>query len=233
MLVPVCLIYTLETANVPSTSTTQESVLPTPVPSAVSVRAPVSVAPASVPASVPVASHRSVTEHRNLFNYAPARTKSNKGRRGKKHKVATYSLKFMCMGKCNDEKPPTTVRERTVLSNAGLGDAVLSFNLDGDSAHFHDILIQKFPKLATCGYELFLYHRGGEESSLCPFNPPYAPRKLKKVAGQCKIYIRPLQKDILADNEELEEDIPIVHVDHVSHIFKYKNLFFAHEIFLL
>lgn len=110
---------------------------------------------------------QNVAEHRRLFNYAGARTKqSGKGNKGKKS-VSQCSLKFMCMSHCNVEKPPTSVKDRTALSNAGLGDAVIAFNSDGDNAHFHGKLLEKFPLLATSGYELLMHHRGGDESAFC------------------------------------------------------------------
>jgi hypothetical protein len=144
-----------------------------------------------------------VTEHRRLFNYAGARPKqSGKGNHKGKKNVSQCSLKFMCMSHCSVEKPPTSVKDRTALSNAGLGDAVISFSSEGDSAHFHGKLLEKFPQLATSGYTLLMYHRGGDESAFCPLKPPYTPKRLKEVAGQCKIYIKPLQKDLIDLNEE-------------------------------
>ena len=139
---------------------------------------------------------QNVVEHRRLFNYARAK-QSGKGNYKGKKSVSQCSLKFMCMSSCDAEKPPTSVKDRTALSNAGLGDAVISFNSDGDSSHFHGKLLEKFPQLATSGYELLMYHRGGDESAFCPLKSPYVPKRLKEVAGQCKIYTKPLQKYLI------------------------------------
>jgi hypothetical protein len=76
-------------------------------------------------------------------------------------------------------------------------------NLDGDSAHLHERLLEKFPKLGTAGYQLLLYHWSGEESTFCVLNPPYVPKRLKELVGQCKIYIRPLQKDLIEESSNL------------------------------
>ena len=98
-------------------------------------------------------------------------------------------------------KPPTSIKERAALStDAGLGDSVITFNVDGDSSHCHARIIETFSKLTTTGYELLLYDIAGENSSFCPLKPPYIPRKLKEVVGQCKIYIKPLQKDLSVQN---------------------------------
>ena len=76
--------------------------------------------------------------------------------KGKKS-TSQCSMKFMCMSTCDIEKPPTSIKDRTALSNAGLGDAVISFNSDEDSSHFHGKLLQKFQQLASSGYELPLF----------------------------------------------------------------------------
>ena len=76
-----------------------------------------------------------INEHRRLFGY----TGKGKGKQLKKEKsmnkrtVPMCTLKFVWLASCYGEKPPTSVRERTALANAGLGDATITFNLDGDS----------------------------------------------------------------------------------------------------
>ena len=148
---------------------------------------------------------QTVAEHRRLFNYTGGKGKQScKGNNKGKKYSSQCSIKFMCMSSCNVEKPPTSIKDRTTLSNAGLGDAVISFNSDGDNSHFHGKLLQKFPQLATSGYELLMYHRGGDESEFCPLKPPYTPKRLKEVAGQCKIYIRPIQKALIVTNTDSE-----------------------------
>ena len=101
-------------------------------------------------------------------------------------------------------KPPTSIKERAALStDAGLGDSVITFNVDGDSSHCHARIIETFSKLTTTGYELLLYDIAGENSSFCPLKPPYIPRKLKEVVGQCGqdlLYIKPSQKDLIVQD---------------------------------
>ena len=152
-----------------------------------------------------------INEDRRLFGY----TGKGKGKQLKKEKsmnkrtVPMCTLKFVCLPSCCAEKPPTSVRERTALANAGLGDATITFNLDGDSMHLHEQLLKKFPKLSSAGYELMLYHRAGENSSFCILKPPYLPRKLKEVVGQCKIYVKPLQEDLIHSDDDSEGDIQV------------------------
>ena len=146
-----------------------------------------------------------ISEHRRLFGYA-AKGKGQSKKKGKavgKRSVPTCVLKFVCLATRDPIKPPTSVRERTALANAGLGDASITFDLDGDSMHLHQRIVETFPKLNTTGYLMMLYHRSAENSSFCNLNPPYLPRKLKEVCGQCKIYVKPLQQDLIdSDHEE-------------------------------
>jgi hypothetical protein len=147
-----------------------------------------------------------VNEHRKLFGYAARGKQPKKGKSFAKQKVQTCSLKFVCLASRSAVKPPTTIKERTMLANACLGDGTVTFHVDGNSSHLHEKLLEAFPKLFSAGYELFLFDRSGENSSFCHLKPPYLPKKLKEVAGQCKIYIKPLQKELLDsnDNEDIE-----------------------------
>lgn len=153
--------------------------------------------------------NQQVSEHRRLFGYAAKGKQPKRGKSVSKQKVPTCSLKFVCLASVNAIKPPTTVKERTMLSNAGLGDSTVTFHVDGNSTHFHDKILEAFPKLSSAGYELLLYDRSGENSSFYHLKPPYVPKKLKEVAGQCKIYIKPLQKDLVIDSSNEEEEIEV------------------------
>ena len=59
--------------------------------------------------------------------------------------MSTCTLKFVCMSSHTPIKPPTSIKERAALSNAGRGDSVITFNMDGDSSHCHARIIEKFP----------------------------------------------------------------------------------------
>ena len=79
----------------------------------------------------------------------------------------------------------------------------LCVDLNGDSSHCHEKILEAFPKLAESGCDLQLYDRAGENSSFCVLKHPY----LKVVAGQCKIYIKPLQKDLVETESDAEEEV--------------------------
>lgn len=138
-------------------------------------------------------------EHQRVFNYRqssfrPAR-QTSRNKRNQKSQIKTCTLKFFCLGHVDDNKPPSTVAKKTELSSCGLGPGVITFEQDVQDIHLS--LIEKFPPLSSGGgYELLLYQRG-DQSGFYKVPPPYAPLKLKEIAGQSHVYIRPLQQDIL------------------------------------
>ncbi|KAJ7384022.1 hypothetical protein OS493_024034 [Desmophyllum pertusum] len=75
-----------------------------------------------------------------------------------------------------------------------------TFLSKGKAATVHTYLMEKYTPLSLAGgYELLLFQRGGENRGFYSLPTPYSPSRLKDIAGQATIYIRPLQKDILAD----------------------------------
>ena len=108
----------------------------------------------------------------------------------------TCSIKFVCLSSKNTDGPPSSVKQRTALSNARLGDGNISFPLDGSAVY--DGIFRKFPKLYSVGgFDLLLFQRGGgEDGGLHKILPPHTPEHLKELCGQAKIYIRPVQQDI-------------------------------------
>ena len=51
-----------------------------------------------------------------------------------------------------------------------------------------------------------LFQRGtGEGAGFRKIQPPHTPLRLRELCGQAKIYIRPLQKDVVAGGEDVEE----------------------------
>ena len=147
-------------------------------------------------------------EHKKLFaaySQTPAQrntySSTSKGK-GKGKRVLTCTLKFFCLSRTDASKPPTAVRDRTVLINAGLGDASIQFKAEASSVECHQEIVSSFPKLLETGYELLLYQRG-EDATLYNIPAPYTAQRMRDAAGNAKIYIRPLQKDL--DESVLEE----------------------------
>ena len=122
--------------------------------------------------------------------------------------MKTCSLKFVCLASKTADGPPSTVKQRTVLSNAGLGDASISFPMDGSAVY--DGILERFPKLSSVGgFDLLLFQRGsGKDAGFHRILPPNTAEHLKELCGQAKIYIRPVQGDIdiqLIDTDETKD----------------------------
>ena len=110
----------------------------------------------------------SVHEHRRLFNYRSSGN-TNTSKKGKR--PPTCTLKFMkFMAKRDSVKPPTSVKDRTQLANAGLGDTSIPLDLHEGVVHCHQRIVGIFPKLANVGYELLLFQRG-ESGGFCNLAP--------------------------------------------------------------
>ena len=121
--------------------------------------------------------------------------KRSRGTSKGKGKMQSCTVKFYCLAKIGTEKPPSTIYEKTYLSNCGLGPGSISFNIDGTNVHQN--LTERFPLLEQAGgYELLLFQRGGAEQGFHRIPPPYTPRRIKELAGQAQVYIRPLQKNV-------------------------------------
>lgn len=142
-----------------------------------------------------------VQEHRRLFNYKGRSSYVGKGKGPAKKKNPTCTMKFFCLGNPLDDRPPSSLGARTALCNAGLGPANLSLVMDGSS--IHQELLNTFPALSSGGgYELLLYQRGGCDQGFHKIPAPYMPSKIKALANQATVYIRPLQVDITGETSK-------------------------------
>ena len=152
------------------------------------------------------------SEHRRLFNFGKNRHlvtktkgKSKQSVKGKGKQPAT-KLKFVCLADTSTNCPPSSVKEKTDLCNAGLGDTTILLELNDSSVYLHEEVLKTFPKLGdTGGYELLLHQRGGgENGGFHVIKPPLCSLRLKDVCGKAKIYIRPLQRNIPLNSSDCE-----------------------------
>ena len=73
----------------------------------------------------------------------------------------------------------------------------------------NDCLMERFPSLALAGgYELCLFQRG-EDQGFYKLPMPYSSARLKDIAGQGMICVRPLQRNILSETENQEQDLDL------------------------
>ena len=162
----------------------------------------------TTPSAVSTERPSPVEEHRRLFNYSAgirstsfqptsSTQRASSSRKGKSKKIQTCTIKFFCLNKVSSKTPPTQIVEKAALANSDLGPGTIVFDADGNSSHFHQKIMDKFPALeAGGGYELLLYQRGGLEKGFHRLEPPFTPGRVKEVASQAQVYIGPLQKDL-------------------------------------
>lgn len=150
-----------------------------------------------------------VAEQRRLFGHGShAKRPRLSNSLSKSKRGATCTLKFVCLAsKEEEDRPPLSVKERTALANAGLGDASITFGINKSSVY--NGIIERFPKLSEVGgFDLMLFQRGtGEDAGFHRIHPPHTALRLKELCGQAKIYIRPLQKDIVVAGGEDREEV--------------------------
>lgn len=148
----------------------------------------------------------SLLEQRRLFNFGkrPSSSTMSKSKSAKKKKQMTYTLKFVCLASKNAVRPPTTVKERTDLSNSCLGAKSITFI---ENEPIYDTIVEHYPKLSEVGGFDFLMHQrgGGNDAGFHVINPPHTANRLKDLCGQAKIYIRPVQKDIPLTSKSISE----------------------------
>ena len=112
-------------------------------------------------------------------------------------KTPTTTIKFVCLSNMSASQPPSSLAEKAALANSGLGPGSVTFQANGDLNYFHQMLMHKFPALSTGGaYELLLHRRGGLQHDFHKISLPYTPARVKEVAAQSQVYIRPLQKNL-------------------------------------
>ena len=133
-------------------------------------------------------------------------SRQNAAKRGNREQVKLWRKETVCLRFKDQTKAPDT-EEKMALAKSGLGLKELSFSLDGDSLHIHDILLDAYDKLSDCGgYSL---HRLGTNSSdLMTIEPPrggITVRYLKDIVKSAKLYVRPLQEDIICIEDSNQE----------------------------
>jgi len=141
------------------------------------------------------------------FKYQPAA----KGKRAvssytipKKKVLQTWNHPFVALANSKQEVPPDA-SQRAKLQLAGLGERKVTLYIGGDARDVHDDLIAHFPKLAGAGGFELLTNLGKKLDILpCPENG-YTVDYLKAVVRHSKIFIRPIQQDLMLD--EVKEEV--------------------------
>lgn len=108
----------------------------------------------------------------------------------------------MCLASRSQTSPPNAI-ESAQLIRAGLGPKRLTF-FDYDSAmELHETFVSSYPKLVDGGgYELMRTTAGANRALYVIPSPPggYSIEFIKKVCGQAKFYVRPIQANLSLDS---------------------------------
>ena len=109
----------------------------------------------------------------------------------------SWGHSWVCLA-LKDAKWTPTPRDRAGLREIGLGEKRIRIPLQSSASQVHEILLQEFPKLEEGGgYEICRTHVGSRELNVIPCPPDgYTQSFLSIEAGQARLYIRPLQRDL-------------------------------------
>jgi hypothetical protein len=152
-----------------------------------------------------------VTEEQRK-NFAPYRKSSCRKRKGKapapfhSKKPRCWSLKFVCLANKDETHVPSTVAAKEVLVQAGLGEKKIEVDVENSTQSFREQLYAYFPKLRNAGgFELMRCMANSRILEPISYSTAQFPKLLKKVIGNSRTYIRPLQKDLDVTPEESTE----------------------------
>ena len=157
------------------------------------------------------ASNVQVTPNTPLFNIqelmrqgGPSRATSRSKR--KKQAVLTWTHKFVCLGETSCETVPTG-HDKYTLKCADLGEKKLVFRLNGSYIHIKEIVLQAFPLLEKADGFKLTRTEGPYPRALVPIDSKFliSVAKLKEFVEQARIYIRPLQADIVNLDDGLND----------------------------
>ena len=126
-------------------------------------------------------------------------------------KPKQWKKECICLRYCRQESKPSS-EEKIKLARIGLGLKEVVFDANGDVESIHNSLMDKYPVLESCGgYSLL---RLAENShKLLEIDGPDGGMSvpfLKDVLNQAKLYIRPLQNDILLTEEDTKNYTSLV-----------------------
>ena len=103
----------------------------------------------------------------------------------------------ICLRFKDQSKGPDCM-EKMDLAKRGLGLKELTFRQDGDALHIHDVLLAAFNQLEECGGYTLLHLM----TNFIEIQPPkggITVGYLKDIVTLAKLFVRPLQEDIMFD----------------------------------
>ena len=147
-------------------------------------------------------SSRNVEVHdEQKSNFAPYNRQHSK----KQSKPQSWTVKVFCLSSKFARKVPVTIYERETLVASGLGEKkVVIPNIDCSWDDFKDVLCMEFPKLKSIGgFEILRCIPNTKDLEVISSTISQSPKLLKGVIANGRIFIRPIQKDLVLDEELL------------------------------
>ncbi len=142
-------------------------------------------------------------EHRR--NFAPSCRDSKKRKAGLTREVSAkcgkccqWTAKYFCLASKDATHVPTTVAAKVELVEADLGEKKVEVpDVECTTQEFHSILITAFPRLRDGGgFELLRCVANTRLLEAISPSVARSPKVLRRVVGNSRIYIRPIQKDL-------------------------------------
>ena len=115
----------------------------------------------------------------------------------KKQKVSIWKKESFCFSFCGQILKPT-VSDELQLRRLGLGNKRLEFDANGDAVHVHKVIITAYPPLQNTGGYTLLRLDGKRLIVIDDEINGVDVVFLRQILKQAKLYIRPLQRDILS-----------------------------------
>ena len=111
----------------------------------------------------------------------------------------SWTHKFFCLSNVGTHTVPLSKGAKEALTSAGLGEKVLSLPSASRAADLHHLILETFPSLSSCGGYTLLKCIGKTKGLEVLNSPPggHTPLSISAVVGQSRVYIRPLQQDIV------------------------------------
>ena len=149
--------------------------------------------------------HHFTSSSRRWENPGTSSRSSRKRRRAGAQipKCKEITRKFICLADKEQSETPDSEEHRELLM-AGLGEAKIAVPEESSEKDVRELLIKTFPKLKDAGgFELMYVETRKRELRLIPPGLNGLPMKyLVSFVGQGKIFVRPIQQDLLLESSE-------------------------------
>ena len=122
--------------------------------------------------------------------------------------MLTWTHKFARLGRTTCETVPTG-HDKYALKCADLGEKKLVFQLNGNYTKLKEVLFQAFPLLEKAGGVELTRTEGPYSRTLVPIDSKFlvSVSKLKEFVDQARVYVRPLQADIIDLEDTVEAEV--------------------------